>query len=146
MRQQGFNLAELIVTVLVLSLLAVVVIPRLDRSDYDTLRFYDQCLAAVRYAQKVSVAQRAEVFVSAAPGALSVCFNAGCAAPVIDPATGAPLVVTAPSGVTLSMSQPGFSFTGLGSTSGVAAAVVVTVSGSPVRSFTVERETGYVHP
>jgi hypothetical protein len=44
------------------------------------------------------------------------------------------------------MSQPSFSFTGLGSTSGVAAAVVVTVSGTPVRTFTVEQETGYVHP
>jgi MSHA pilin protein MshC len=146
MRQTGFTLAELIVTVLILSILAVVVIPRLDRSDYDTLRFYDQSLAAVRYAQKVAIAQRAEVFVSAAPASLSVCFNAGCGAPVIDPSTGAALVVTAPSGVTLSMSQPSFSFTGLGSTSGVAAAVVVTVSGTPVRTFTVEQETGYVHP
>jgi MSHA pilin protein MshC len=146
MRPHGFTLAELIVTVLILSILAVVVIPRLDRHDYDTLRFYDQSLAAVRYAQKVAIAQRAEVFVSAAPAALTVCFDAGCGAPVIDPATGAALMVTAPGGVTLSMSQPVFSFTGLGSTSGVAAPVVVTVSGSPVRSFTVEQETGYVHP
>jgi len=129
----------------------VVVLPRLvDRRDFDTLKFYDQSLAAVRYAQKVAIAQRSQVFVVVAPASLpaslSVCFDAGCATPVVDPGSGSALTVVAPGGVTLSMSQPSFAFTGLGSPSGVATPVLVTVSGVPVRSFTVEPETGYVHP
>lgn len=124
----------------------MVIIPRLDSHDFDTLRFYDRTLAAVRYAQKVAVAQRTEVFVAVGASSLSVCFNAGCATPVVDPSTGSALVVSAPPGVTLTMSPGSFSFVGLGSTSGVSSPVVVTVSGTPARSFTVEQETGYVHP
>lgn len=147
MRDPGFTLVEMIVTIVILGILAIVVLPRfVDRRDFDTLKFYDQSLAAVRYAQKVAIAQRGTVSVVIAPNALSVCFDAGCATPVLDPSTGAALVVVAPSGVTLSMSQPSLAFTGLGSTSGVAAPVVITVSGTPVRAFTVEPETGYVHP
>ena len=147
MRCAGFTLVEMTVTILILGILAVFVLPRfVDRRDYDTLKFYDQALSAVRYAQKVAIAQRSQVFVVANPGALSVCFDAGCASPVIDPSTGAALVLPAPGGVTLSMSPASFAFTGLGGPSGVATPVVLTVSGTPVRSFSIEPDTGYVHP
>jgi MSHA pilin protein MshC len=140
-------LVELIVTILILGILAVVALPRLaDRRDYDTLKFYDQALSAVRYAQKVAIAQRTQVHVLANAASLSVCFDAGCATPVIDPSSGAGLILPAPGGVTLSMSQPSFAFTGLGRPNGVAAPVTVTVSGTPARTFTIEPETGYVHP
>lgn len=147
MRHAGFTLVELTVTLVILGILAVVVLPRMvDRRDYDTLTFYDQALSAVRYAQKVAVAQRTQVFVLANPASLSVCFDAGCGTPVLDPGSGAALVMTVPGGVTLSMSQPSFAFTGLGSPSGVTGPVAVSVSGPSTRSFTIEAETGYVHP
>jgi len=146
MRQTGFNLIELTVTILILGILAVVVLPRFfDRRDFDTLKLYDQCLAAVRYAQKVAIAQHADVFVLVGPTSLAACFDGACATPVTDPSTGNALSIDAPTGVTLSASSANFSFDALGRTS-EPGAVTVTVAGSPSRSFTVEPETGYVHP
>jgi MSHA pilin protein MshC len=145
MRQSGFNLIELTVTILILGILAVAVLPRFfDRRDFDTLQYYDQVRAAVRYAQKVAIAQHTNVFVIVAATSLSACFDAGCGTRVIDPSTGNGLVLTAPSGVTLSSSAASFSFGALGNPS-VGAAVTITVNGSPPRSLTVEPETGYVH-
>jgi MSHA pilin protein MshC len=146
MRQSGFNLIELTVTILVLGILAVVVLPRFfDRQDFDTLKFYDQCLAAVRYAQKVAIAQHADVFVVVGPTSLAACFDGACATPLTDPGTGNALSIAAPGGVTLSAVPASFSFDALGRTS-QPGAVTVTVAGSASRSFTVEPETGYVHP
>jgi len=147
MRPHGFTLVELTVTILILGILAVVVLPRmLDRRDFDTLKLYDQAQAATRYAQKVAVAQDATVFVVVRGGWLSVCFDAGCASPVVDPSTGAALVVTAPVGVALAaVPAADFSFDTVGRPS-TASAVTITVSGTPARRFTIEQETGYVHP
>ncbi len=147
LRQSGFTLVELTVTILILGILAMVVLPRIfDRRDFDTLKFYDQSQAATRYAQKVAVAQHVDVFVVVGATSLSVCFDAGCATPVIDPSGVGPLAITAPGGITLSATPvASFSFDALGKPN-AAAAVTVTVNGTPVRSFTVERETGYVHP
>lgn len=147
MRPNGFTLVELTASLLILGILAVAVLPQmLGRRDFDTLKLYDQAQAATRYAQKVAVAQRTAVFVVVSGGGLSVCFDAGCASYVIDPSTGAALAVTAPAGVTLAAAPvASFSFDALGKPS-TAAAVTVTVRGTPARSFTIEPETGYVHP
>ena len=144
-RARGFTLVEMIVVIVVLAVLAVVVLPRFSLTrDFDTLAFHDRALAAVRYAHKLAVAQNTAVHVLTAGNSLSLCFDAGCAAPVTDPAAGQPLVLAAPSGTTLGSSAASFSFDGLGRPS--AGAVTFTVGGSPVRSFTVEQETGHVHP
>jgi MSHA pilin protein MshC len=146
MRQSGFNLIELTVTILVLGILAVVVLPRFfDRRDFDTLKFHDQCLAAVRYAQKLAIAQHADVFVVIGSNSLAACFDGACATPVIDPSTGNAMSIAAPGGVALSAVPSSFSFDALGRSS-EPGAVTITVAGSPSRSFTVEPETGYVHP
>jgi len=71
--QSGFTLIEMIVVVMVLSVLAVVAMPRMTgRSDFDALAFHDRALAAVRYAQKLAVAQNTTVFVITAGNALSL--------------------------------------------------------------------------
>jgi len=141
----GFTLIEMIVVVMVLSVLAVVVMPRMSGpNDFDTQAFHDRALAAVRYAQKVAIAQNTTVFVITAGNVLSLCFDAGCAVAVNDPAATQALTVAAPSGTTLTSSAGSFSFDGLGRPSG--GAVVFTVGGTPTRTFTVEQETGYVHP
>jgi MSHA pilin protein MshC len=145
-RHCGFSLVELIVVILVLGVLAVVVLPRLGRSsDFDALKFYEESLAAVRYAQKVAVAQNTQVFVVSSATSVSACFAADCSAAVSDPSRNAPLVVAATaSGVGLQSPPAAFSFNGLGRPS--AGPVTFIFFGSPARSFTVEAETGYVRP
>ena len=145
MRHRGFSLVELIVTILVLGILAVVVLPRLGGNDFDALKFYDESLAAVRYAQKVAVAQNTQVFVISTPTSLSVCYAAGCGTRVLDPSKNAPFIVTPGSaGIGLQSPPATFSFNGLGKPS--AGPVTFSFLGAPARSFTVEAETGYVHP
>jgi MSHA pilin protein MshC len=141
-RQLGFTLVELLVTISILSILAIAVLPRFfDRSDFDNLKTYDQALAAMRYAQKVAIAQRRSVFVRVVSPTLAVCFDAGCSVPVRDPASGNPLVVSAADGVALNASpSPTLSFSALGAAD---TALVVQVGD---RSFSVELETGHVHP
>lgn len=139
----GFSLVELIVVLLVVSALAVVAIPRFfGKQDFQTLGFFDTAQSAVRYAQKLAIAQRRNVFVVVGAGSLSLCYDGGCAGAVTDPTSGTPFVLVAPSGV--SFAGASLSFDGLGRPS---AAVAFTVSDSEVsRSFSVEAATGYVHP
>jgi len=135
----------MIVVIVVLSVLAVVALPRFSTTqDFDTLALHDRALAAVRYAQKVAVAQNATVYVVTSGNSLSLCFDAGCATQLTDPAADQALSMAAPDGITLSASAASFSFDGLGRPS--TGPITFTVGGTPMRTFTVERETGYVHP
>lgn len=128
---------------LVVSALAVVVIPRLTGNQgFRTLGYFDSAQAAVRYAQKLAVAQRRAVYVSTSAAALRICHDAACASAVIDPAGNQPFVLSVPPGVSLAGAD--ISFDGLGRPS-AGATFTVTDSDSS-RSFRVEPETGYVHP
>jgi MSHA pilin protein MshC len=146
MRQRGFSLVELTVVILVLGILAVVALPRFGRStEFEALRFYDETLAAVRYAQKVAIAQNTQVFVVSTATSVAACFAANCSVAVTDPSRNAALVVAATaSGVGLQSPPAAFAFDGLGRPS--TGPVSFSFLGSPARSFTVEAETGYVHP
>lgn len=140
--QYGFSLVELVVVLLVVSALAVVVIPRLTgNQEFRTLGYFDSVQAAVRYAQKLAVAQRRVVYVSTSASSLQVCHDAACASAVVDPVGTQAFVVTAPAGV--SLAGVDISFDGLGRPS-AGATFTVTDSDSS-RSFVVEPETGYVH-
>jgi MSHA pilin protein MshC len=64
MKQSGFTLLELVVTLMIIGVLAVAVLPRFaERSAFDRLGFYDQTLSVLRYAQKTAIAQRRNVCV-----------------------------------------------------------------------------------
>jgi MSHA pilin protein MshC len=139
----GFTLVELIVVLIIAGAIAVVAIPRLmGPTEFEALGFYDSAQATVRYAQKVAVAQRRQVHVSIGANTISLCYDAGCAAPVADPARGQAFTTTAPSGVSLTGTS--CLYDGLGRPSTAASFTVSTADG--VRSFIVEAETGYVHP
>ncbi len=150
MKAAGFTLVELVVTIVIAGIIAVVAVPRfVDRSTFESRGFYDRAAATVRYAQKVAIAQRRPVFVcvnAPAVGDISVSYATGCAAQIADP-TGNALKVTAPSGVTLNSTAAEFSFlSGLGQTGAeVTITLVSTNAGDPARSIVVENETGYVH-
>jgi len=135
-------------------LLAAIAIPRfISPSGFQSRTFFDQAEATVRYAQKIAIARRAGagvqplVYVVIGASRIQVCYDAGCATPVIDPNTGGALAVTAPSNsITLSPATT-FSY---GASGAPSAGATITVSSSGVgdinRTFTVDAVTGYVSP
>ena len=148
MRPSGFTLAELVVTIVILGIIAVVAMPRFTAvNSFDSRGFHDQATATVRYAQKLAIAQRRPIFVCVSTAAVSVGAASGCAAPLGDLA-GVALSVPAPNGVTLSSTAAEFSFlSGLGQTAAqVTITLTSTIEGDPARSIVIENETGYVHP
>ena len=150
----GFTLAELIVTIAVLGILAAVIVPRFAARDAFASRgFFDEATETVRYAQKLSVAWRKQVFVCVATAEIAVSLVASCplGQRLAHPATGSELVAKPRNNVTLSGTS--FSFTQptanqAGGQPSTGAQVVITfngVPGDPARRIVIERETGYVH-
>lgn len=147
-RATGFTLVELVVILVVLGILAVVAIPRMfQRQDFDHQASYDRAMAIVRYAQKVAIAQRAIVIVQVSSNTLSACTSSGSTAPctpVIDPLTGGPLSFQPTSPVTFAMTS--FAFNANGSPGAQPITGRVSAPGAGDRTFTIEAETGHVHP
>lgn len=151
MRQSGFTLVELIVVMMIVGILAVAAIPRFFQNQtFEARTYHDQALTMMRYAQKVAIAQRTNVFVNANAASNTICLayaaDANCTNPagVINPADNAKFSKTAPAGVTLSGSVS-FSFSALGKPTPDAAVSLGIIGDGTTRSITVERETGYVH-
>jgi MSHA pilin protein MshC len=149
----GFTIVELVVTISIVGILALIAIPKFTGTGtFQSRGFYDQATETVRYAQKTSVAWRQQIFVCVSAGAITASAVAGCGTPLTHPTTGAALTATAPNGVTLAGAS--FSFaaptaTTAGGRPNPDAQVTITVNstipGDPPRQIVVERETGYVH-
>lgn len=150
MKTSGFTLVELIAIMVLLGILAAIGIPRLfSIQTFSGRGFHDQTLAMIRYAQKVAVAQRTNVFVNVNAATNRICLTfvtdptcGGAVASVVDPADNANFSKTAPTGTTLGTTVTSFSFSGLGRPS-QNASITVTYDGVP-HVITVEAETGYV--
>lgn len=145
---RGFTLVEMVVVIVIVGVLALAVIPRfVGRVGFDARGFFDETQAMLRYGQKVAVAQHTGVFVRLSAGTVDLCYDAACAARVLNPADQAAFSKTAPSGVTIVSTAASFAFDALGKPNPDAAvSYIISAAGEPSRTITVERETGYVHP
>lgn len=146
----GFTLIELIVTMLVVSVLAVMVVPRWSgNSAFDERGFRDSIVAGLRYAQKSAIAAHRRVcvtftvnsaaFTIAANFADVDCAGGGA---LIGP-DGNVLVVTARGAATFSAVPGDVVFDPAGRP--VAGAGVLNFTNLPDWAVTIEPETGYVH-
>ena len=152
-REAGFTLAELIAVIAIVGVLSVVAASRLSGTFANTRGFYDQVFAEVQYARKTAIAQRRAIFVRIEAANSRLCYIAAdpCTAgtAVASPTGQSPFTVTTPAGVAITVATFQFSALGEYLTSAGAvpgASLTVTVSGEGNYSFTVERDTGYVHP
>lgn len=167
-RPSGFTMIELIMTMVIIGIMAVVALPRLDMlRGFNDAGFRDQVKATLEYARKAAVAQRRSVQVTlagnnltldietchpegtltstppcAAPIALGT-YPRGLALPVPDRACApaAPNRICAPAGVALA-GPATLTFSALGVPS---AGGAYTVTGESTHTITVEADTGHVH-
>ena len=164
MRQRGFTLVELVMTMIIIGILAVVALPRFDLlRGFDEIGYRDQVKATLEYARKSAVAQRRYVCVDVDTNDVTLTIeavepeNTGHTAtcpytPTLSLPTpdtscsgGATNKVCHPSGVALALAGATpryllFSPLGQPSTAGS-----YTVTGDSGHTITVEAETGYVH-
>ena len=144
-------MVELILVIVVAGILAAVAVPRLiGRSSFDTRGFADQLAATVRFAQKLAVAQRRDVFVQLAAGNATLCYDAACASQAPGPGGEKPYTVSAPNGVAIvpPLAVLAFDRGGRPQTAAlldIQAQLDIQVNGSGTHHVYVERETGYVH-
>ena len=132
--QRGFTLVELVMTIIIIGILAVAVAPRFfDNNVFQERGAADQVRAALRYGQKVAIAQRAPVInVNISSAAVSNCGTA---------LTGVNVNCVISDSVTVVPALPQtVTFDALGRRTSATASFAVGAN-----TITVEAETGYVH-
>ena len=148
---------ELVMVMVLVGILAAAAIPRfVGLQSFSARGFFDQTVTMLRYAQKVAIAQRRDVFVNIDASTGNICLTyvadalcSNLASALINPADQKRFLKTVPAGGTFGTSLS-FSFSALGRPSQNNALLLnpllVTVSGDGVtNTITVERESGYVH-
>jgi MSHA pilin protein MshC len=162
MRQHGFTMVELIVTMIIIGILAIAVLPRMDLlRGFDEIGYRDQVKATLEYARKSAVAGRRYVCVTRSTNDLILTRNladpdttsASCGSDPLAlpggtsrycPSGSAANRICAPSGVTFgTASTAALIFSPLGVSAG--GSYTIIVNSATTATITVEAETGYVH-
>ena len=167
-KPRGFTLTELVVTMIVIGILAVVALPRFDLlKGFDEIGYRDKVRGTLEFARKAAVAQRRNVQVTLTGNNLSLniasdvpegananTFDRTLALPTINKDCSAPAAnkICPRSPVVLSSGPALITFSPLGVPGGTSNCVVsarqdycYTVRGDADHIVTVEAETGYVH-
>lgn len=149
LHQTGFTLVELIIVIVIMGILAGVAAPRFfDQAAFNERAYYDDTLAALRYAQKLAVATGCPVQVTLTNSDYTLMQNTTCtsndfALDVFNPGNpGTPYTKAVPTGLTLSTAT--LTFNSLGQVIG-GADKTITLTGADIRNITVVAETGFVH-
>ncbi len=146
MRQRGFTLVELIMTLVIIGILAAVVGPRFfDRQVFDERLFFEETVSAVRYAQKLALASGCLTQVSLGSSGgyhlrrAANCTSGAYSAEVQGPDGQIPFANTeVPTGVSVSATNFPVVFDSLGRPSSAASATIGAFT------FSVTAETGLV--
>lgn len=155
MRKTGFTLVELIVVIVLVGIVALIAAPRFfSQPTFDAARFHEAAISAIRYGQKVAVAQRRDVFVVTSASTVALCYDAGCTTPsnrLKVPGSDDYFEVHIPSGIgititpiTITPLNP-FNFNSLGQPNPNAQITLAISGDGTTRLIVVEQETGYVH-
>ena len=147
----GFTIVELVAVMVITGIVAAIAAPRFVGVDaFDARGSYSTLTAALRYAQKTAIAQRRNVYANVNPSTRSVClgYTSNCSSAVIDPATQVAYAKTLSSNVAITASATPLGFDGLGRPIPNASATFTiqntVVPSEPIRTITIEQDTGYV--
>jgi len=146
-RQDGFTLMELVVVIVVISILAVYIAPRLNLNIFRESGYSRQAAAAIRYGQKLSIASGCSVKVDIAANGCGLNWNnptsvASCPADntaIPNPGTGASDFCKDSTPGSTGGLPANFSFDKIGRPSAMQS---INLGNTTLK---VEAETGYTH-
>jgi len=148
--KKGFTLIELIVVILLVSILAAYMLPKIDLNVFRQSGFVQQATATIRYGQKQAIGSGCDINVSITAAGCTVQWNGspgglGClalATAITNPATGLNNFCDNSSPESTVDLPTALRFDNIGRPTATTGDLVINLGG---RTITVEPETGFAH-